>query len=297
MNHPSLSLASLIASLAVSLAACHGPPVLPPTSLPDGWASPIEPFRIAGNLYYVGAKNVAVYLVATPEGHIVIDTGTREMAPMVRANIAKLGFAVRDVKILLSSHAHDDHVGGHAALQQASGARVMVMRGDAEALAAGVDRSPLEGDGWPPVKVDRVLADGDKVALGGAELQAIAAPGHTPGCTVWTTQIHEPEKDYAVVIYGCARPNNRVSLINNPRFPHLVEETRETFRRMRALTPDLVLTVHPDDQFAGTIDRIRAGARPHPLEIPTAWPKLLDEAEAEFNAQLERQQRGGPAAK
>jgi len=299
-------LISLITLIVVSLGACHrrpaptGPPptAAPPhDSLPAGWTAPSEPFRIAGNLYYVGSKNVASYLFTTPEGHILLDSGTAEMTPMVRRDIEKLGFAPAEIKVLLDSHAHFDHVGGHAALKRASGARVMVMRADAEAVASGVDRSPLGGDGWQPVAVDRVLDDGDTVTLGGTTLQAIAAPGHTPGCTVWTTRIHEPDKDYTVVFYGCARPNNGVPLLHNPRFPHLVDDTLATFRRMRTLSPDIVLTMHPEHLLAGTIDRIRAGARPHPLDDPGAWPKLLDETEAEFTALVERERAAAGTAK
>ncbi|MEO8705279.1 MAG: subclass B3 metallo-beta-lactamase [Kofleriaceae bacterium] len=240
-----------------------------PNQIHGAWSEPVDPVHIIGNLHYVGAKNIASYLITTPAGHILIDTGTREMIPIVRRNIEKLGFAVRDIKILLCSHAHYDHVQGHAAIQQASGARVMVMRGDDTAVASGIDQSPFAGEGWDPVRVDRILEDNDTVELGGTTLQAIAAPGHTPGCTVWTTRIATRE----VVIYGCMRPNDGVQLTGNPRFPHLVDQTRATFRRMRALAPDLTLTTHPDAPFAARID-------------PAAWPKLLDEAEAEFAQQL-----------
>jgi len=285
--------------LSAALAACHPSPAPASRddSLPTGWTDPFEPFRIAGQLYYVGAKNVASYLFVTPQGDILLDTGTPAMTPMIRGNIEKLGFALGDIKILVCSHAHFDHVGGLAALKRATGAQVMVMRGDADAVAAGVDRSPLGAAGWEPVAVDRVLDDGATVAIGDTTLTVIAAPGHTPGCTVWTTRIHEPDKDYAVVFHGCARPNDGVALLHNARFPHLVDETRATFQRMRTLKPDIVLTMHPEDVFAGKLDRLRAAARPHPLDDPAAWPKLLDETEAEFNAMVQREQADAAASK
>ena len=161
------------------------------------YSQPEEPFRLIGNIYYVGAKNIASYLITTPQGHILVDTGTTEMTPVITASVQALGFKLRDIKIMLSSHAHFDHVGGHAAMKKATGAQVMAMRLDAEALEAGMDKSPLGDEGWPPVKVDRVLADGDTVTLGGATLRAVWAPGHTPGCTVWTTPVQEAGKTYS----------------------------------------------------------------------------------------------------
>jgi metallo-beta-lactamase class B len=259
------------ALLAVMVVACGSQPPRHDAEIHGAWSAPVAPFRVAEDIYYVGAKHIASYLIATRDGLVVIDTGTREMVPVVRDGIAKLGFALADVKILLCTHAHFDHVGGHAAIQRATGARVMVMRGDAEAVATGVDRSPLAGEGWEPVRVDRILDDGDRVELGGVSLQAIAAPGHTPGCTVWLTRAG----DRSVAIYGCARPNDGVRLIGNPRFPHLVEDTRATFAQLRALAPDLALITHPDD--------------PAELLHPRPWPALLDEAEAEFAAQLAKQ--------
>lgn len=254
--------------------------------LHGAWSAPVAPFRIVGNIYYVGARNIASYLITTPRGHILIDSGTREMAPVIRDNIARLGFSIADVELLLDSHAHYDHVQGHAAVVRASGARVLVMREDAEAVRTGVDRSPLGDEGWEPVRVDHELVDGETVELGGTTLQAIRAPGHTPGCTVWTTTAHEPDRDYAVVFYGCMRPNDGVQLRGNPRFPHLVDEARDTLRRMRTLTPDIFLTMHPEDQLAGKTAALARGVRPHPLADPAAWPRLLDEVEADFEHQL-----------
>jgi metallo-beta-lactamase class B len=256
------------------------------------WSAPVAPFRIVGNIYYVGARNIASYLITTSEGHILIDTGTREMERVIRDNVVRLGFSLADVKIVLCSHAHYDHVQGHAAVVRASGARVFVMREDADAVRSGVDRSPLSDEGWEPVAVDRELSDNDTVRLGDVTLHAIRAPGHTPGCTVWTTTAHEPDRDYAVVFYGCVRPNNDVKLIGNPRFPNLVEETRQTFRRMRTLAPDIYVTMHPEELFAGKIEQLANGTRPHPLADPAAWPKLLDEAEAEFEQLVEAEARG-----
>lgn len=262
----------------------------PPGSFNDvihgAWSAPVEPFRVVGNIYYVGAKNIASYLIVTSAGHILVDTGTTEMVPIVTGSIAKLGFALGDVKLILSNHAHYDHVGGHAALKRATGARVVVMAEDAPAMRAGKDLSPLGDEGWEPVAVDATLGDGETVTLGDTSLVAILAAGHTPGCTVFTTTTHEDAKTYAIVFYGCARPNDSVQLVDNPRFPELVAQARTTFARMRTLHPDIFLTMHPERQFAGKLDALRASTRPHPLDDPSAWAKTVDANEADFEAAL-----------
>ncbi len=258
------------------------------------YSQPEEAFRLIGNIYYVGAKNIASYLITTPQGTILIDTGTTEMTPVITGNVEKLGFKLRDIKIMLSSHAHFDHIGGHAAMKKLTGARVMAIRQDADALEAGKDLSPLGDEGWTPVKVDRVLKDGDTVTLGGTTLRASWAPGHTPGCTVWTTTVPDAGKTYSVAIFGCGGPNAGVKLVGNRRFPTLVDDTLASFRKLKMLKPDIYVSGHPQMLFAGKIDRMKAGERPHPLLDPgsQAWAKMLDDAEANFlkRVQAERAQ-------
>ena len=252
------------------------------------YSQPEEPFRLIGNIYYVGAKNIASYLVVTPQGSILIDTGTTEMTPVITANVEKLGFKVRDIKIMLSSHAHFDHIGGHAAMKKLTGARVMAIKQDADALEAGKDLSPLGDEGWTAVKVDRVLKDGDTVALGGTTLRAVWAPGHTPGCTVWTTTVPDRGKTYSVAIFGCGGPNGGVKLVGNQRFPTLVDDTLATFRKLKMLKPDIYVTGHPQMLFAGKIERMKANERPHPLldSGSAAWAKMVDDAQAAFEKRV-----------
>ena len=239
--------------IVLCLVACSAAP-RPNAAIHGEWSVPVAPFQLADHVYFVGAKHISAFLVTTPDGNILIDSGTREMEHAILAATAKLG----GVKILLATHAHFDHVGSHAAIQRATGARVMMMRGDAVALETGVDRSPLHGEGWAPVHVDRALDDGDRVELGGVTLEAIAAPGHTPGCTVWL--IHTTQ---TIAIYGCARPNDGVTLT-----PALIAQTRATFARMRTLAPDVAFVTHPDD--------------PSELLHPKPWADLIDEAERDF---------------
>lgn len=249
----------------------------------------VEPFRIVGNIYYVGARNIASYLITTPEGHIMIDTGTKEMHDVIRTNVEKLGFKLQDIKILLSGHAHFDHVQGHAAMKRLTGAKVMAIGEDARALEAGADLSPLGDEGWEPVKVDRVLKDGDTVMLGGTTLRAVLTPGHTPGCTTWTTGVEEKRRPYSVVFQACGGPNAGVKLIGNSKFPRLVENTLRTFQVQKTLKPDIYLPMHPETYFAGKVERIKAGETPHPLFDPDAYTKLISETEANFQKRVQEE--------
>jgi metallo-beta-lactamase class B len=265
------------------------------------WSGAVDPFRVVGNIYYVGATNIASYLIATPAGHILLDTGTREMMPVVTQSIAKLGFELSDVKVLLAGHAHYDHVGSHAAMQRATGAQVMALGDDAIAIAAGTDRSPLGAEGWDSVPVDRRLKDGDEVSLGGTTLRAVHAPGHTPGCTVWTMRTRDegtprPPRDYEVAFHACLGPNLEVELIANAKFPKLVEQTRATFAKLKKLKPDIYLLMHPKEQFAGKVSAIVRGEAPHPLYDPTGWPKLLEEGRTSFEARVRAEREKAKAA-
>lgn len=252
------------------------------------WSDPAEPFTILGNIHYVGGQNIAAYLLTTPEGHILLDTGMPRMHQTVRANIEKVGFKLSDIKIMLSSHAHVDHVGAHAEMQKATGARVMAIREDAKALELGKDLSPVEYDGWPSVKVDRVLKDGDTVTLGGTTLRAVWTPGHTPGATTWVTTVRDGGRSYNVVFPGGAGPNAGPRVVGNAKHPTLAEDTLSTFRTLRRLNPDIVLPGHPQQAFAGKIEAMKKGVRPHPLlQEPGAWAKGIDAQRAAFMTRVE----------
>jgi metallo-beta-lactamase class B len=136
------------------------------------------------------------------------------------------------------------------------------------------------------VHVDRVLKDGDTVELGGTKLQAVWAPGHTPGCTVWTGEVSEDGKPYRVAFFACMQPSGAVKLVGNAKFPGLVEQTRATLRKLRPLHPDFALLVHPAEQFEGKLPQLHAGARPSPLYDPQAWGRFLDETEVELSTRV-----------
>ena len=207
-------------------------------------AAAAEPFRIIGNIYWVGGE-YGSYLITTPQGHILHDTGTSQMHDVIVSNVKKLGFKVEDIKIMISSHAHFDHVQGHGAMKKLTGAQVVALGGDAEALEAGKDNSAGGFSGMLPVHVDRVIKDGDTVTLGGVTLRAMWTPGHTQGATVWMTTVQEGGKTYSVAFRGGETPNAGVPLIDNPRHPKVVEDTLATLKRMKALQPpDLFLHNH-----------------------------------------------------
>ena len=258
------------------------------------YSAPVEPFRIVGNIHYVGAVNIASYLITTPEGHILIDTGTTTMHQGIVSSIAKLGFKPSDIKIMLSGHAHFDHIEGHAAMKALTAARVMAMKGDAEALARGTDTSALGAGGWAPVKVDRVLRDGDTVTLGGTTLRAVLSAGHTQGATTWFTIVEERGRRYTVAFFGGNLPNDGVPLLHNPRHKTVVQDTRRTLARLKAEPPpDIHLTGHPQGLFAEKLERIKAGETPHPLMNAAGWSAQLANSEASFEKRVDQERRAG----
>lgn len=201
--------------------------------LVEMWSQPVEPFRIAGNLYYVGAHEVTSFLLVGSEGHVLIDGGLPQTAPLIKRNIEALGFSLADVTIILNSHAHVDHAGGLAWLREKSGARVAAMRGDVPTLKSGRL--------FPAVQVDRVLEDLDVIRVGEIELQAHLTPGHTPGCTTWTTRIRGDEGPLDVVFVGSPNALPQHDFIAEPDLQH---DFIETFTRLRSLPVDIFLASH-----------------------------------------------------
>ncbi len=251
------------------------------------YSQAVEPFRIVGNIYYVGARNISSYLITNPQGHILIDTGTTAMHDVIRNNVQQLGFSTSDIRIMLSSHAHFDHVAGHAAMKKLTGAQIMAMAGDAEALSSGKDNSALGAVGWTPVVVDRVLTDGDTVTLGGTSLRAMLTSGHTQGATTWFTAVEDKGRRYSVAILGGTTPNGGIPLINNPRHRTVIEDTQRTLTRLKAEPPpDIYLVGHPQAMFADKVDRIKTGALPHPLLNRDAWTAQIAAADAAFQKRV-----------
>jgi len=284
-GHSGRFLASLLA--LVALATCAAP--LPAQLHNDderAWNEPIEPFRVAGNLYYVGATEVTSYLVATPAGHVVIDSGFAETVPQVLANIRTLGFDPGDVKLLLISHPHYDHVGGIADLRDATGARIVVSEPDAEQARRGGIGDFAFGDRFPyrGFAADRVVRDGDTVALGGSVLTANVTPGHTRGCTSWSMDVVEAGKPLRA-IFVCSLTAPGYQLAKNTAYPRIVEDYRETFRRMAAMPVDLFLAAH--GSFFGLVEK-RAALSRNPKQTRQRNPFVDPEG---FKAHVERRRQ------
>jgi metallo-beta-lactamase class B len=260
--------------------------------LRDAGSRPVEPFCIIGNIYYVGAQEISAHIIITKAGLILLDTGTLQMLTGLRASIEKLGHKLSDVKIILSSHAHWDHVEGHSAMQDLTGARVMAVGEDAAAIASGLDNSALGSSGWKPVKVDRILKDGDTVELGGVTMTAHLTPGHTKGCTTWTTTVEEDGKPYSVVFIGGISINEGVNLIGNKRHPTIAEDYARTFRTLKALEADVFLAQHPSIYgMAEKMQKLKAGAKPNPFIDPDGYRRVVADAEAAYLKQLEQEKQ------
>ncbi len=222
-----------------------GIPIMSPRGAATQTASEApEPFRVIGNIYYVGAQ-YGSYLITTPEGHILHDTGSADMHELIVSNVEQLGFAVEDIRIMISSHAHWDHVEGHAAMKRATGAEVVALGGDAVALQSGRDNSAIGARDFEPVTVDRGIGDGDTVTLGGVTLRALWTGGHTQGATMWMTTVEEGGDTYSVAFRGGEIPNAGAPLFDNPRHPTVVADTQRTLERLKALEPpDVFLHNH-----------------------------------------------------
>ncbi len=249
-----------------------------------------EPFRIIGNIYWVGGE-YGSYLITSPEGHILHDTGVNEMHDQIIANVEKLGFDVSDIKIMISSHAHFDHVQGHAAMQRVTGAQVVALGGDAAALEAGVDNSAGGFPGLEAVHVDRAIEDGDTVTLGGVTLRALWTPGHTQGATMWMTTVEENGNSYDVAFRGGEIPNDGVPLIDNPRHPTVVADTQMTLQRLKELEPpDLLLHNHPQNLGRPLNPALPVNANCFTCVDAQGWIDLVANAEAKFAENLQKAQ-------
>jgi metallo-beta-lactamase class B len=247
-----------------------------------------EPFRIIGNIYWVGGE-YGSYLITTPEGHILHDTGVNEMHDQILANVQKLGFKVSDIRIIISSHAHFDHVQGHAAMKRVTGAQVVALGGDAEALRSGKDNSAGGFPGLEPVAVDRVIQDGDTVTLGGVTLRALWTPGHTQGATMWMTTVQENGKSYSVAFRGGEIPNDGVELLNNPRHPTVVADSQKTLQRLKELTPpDLLLHNHPQNLGRPLNPALPVNASCFTCLDANAWTDIVATVTAKFAENLQK---------
>jgi metallo-beta-lactamase class B len=264
----------------------------------EDYLAPFPAHHIIANIYYVGTKGQANYLITTPKGNILINPGTKENPPLIKDSIAKLGFKYSDTKILLISHAHFDHDAGSAQVIKDTGAKYEVMDADVPVVESGGKLDFNYGDKggvnlYPPTKVNRVLHDGDTVSLGGTVLTAHKTPGHTKGCTTWTMPVKDGGKTLNVVIVGSPNVNPGYILVGNKQYPGIAQDYEQTFRVLKALPADVFLGAHGayyglEAKYA----KLKPGA-PNPFIDPAGYKAYVADRDAAFRKELSRQQAGG----
>jgi metallo-beta-lactamase class B len=249
---------------------------------PD-WHKPFPAFKIAGELYYVGTADLAVYLVHTPQGNILINSDFEQDLPAIKASIESLGFQYKDTKVLLISHAHGDHDAATGVIKRETDAKLMVMDAD-------VPDEESTSRGRPGAHVDRTLHDGDTVELGGVKLTARLTPGHTKGCTTWTMQVREGGRTLNAVIVGSPNVNPGYVLVGNKNYPQIAQDYVKTFAVLKSLPCDLFLGAH--GAYFGLKakhEKMKAGG-PNPFIDPEGYKAYVAEREATFQKEWKRQQ-------
>lgn len=285
----SRTLVIALALVAPSLAAQSPKPL--PMSVRD--TSHQAPFRIIGNVYYVGSLGLASYLITTPDGHILVDTGLREVGAQVLENIAALGFKPGDVKIMLSTHAHFDHVAGHALVKSKTGARVFATAEDAALLESGGATDFRFGGeyAFDKVTVDRRVTHGETVALGGTTLTAHVVPGHTKGNTAWTFPVRDGGKTYTAIIAPSMSINPGVKLVSYAPYPNIARDYAASLDYLDTLTPDVFLAPHTGFfDMEAKLKKLRDGATENPFIDPVGYRAFVAGYRAGFLAQLKTEQ-------
>jgi metallo-beta-lactamase class B len=279
----------LFAAAALFVFACAAPLL---AANPE-WTRPFPPFRIAGNLYYVGSEDLAAFLIATPQGNILINANLASSPSQIQESIRKLGFRLRDTKILLISHAHFDHAAGSPQILKETGAKYEVMDADVPVIESGGRNDfALGGDKrywFAPAHVDRILHDGDTVALGGTVLTAHKTAGHTKGTTTWTMDVNEAGKTLHVVIVGSPNVLDSYKLVGNKKYPQIADDFRRQFVVLKAMPCDIFLGAHGvyfglKEKYA----RRQQGDR-NAFVDPAGYRRFIDEKEQVFEAALKKQ--------
>ena len=254
---------------------------------------PVEPFRIIGNIYYVGASDVTSYLITTPKGHILIDAGFEETVPQIQKNFAKLGFKLEDVEILLINHAHYDHCGGLARLKELTGARLFASPPDAPVLEdGGKSDFRFGGDGnfsFAPVKVDKILKNGEIIELGGTALTTLYTFGHTKGATSWKMDVTENKRKYTVV-FASSLTTLDYALVDNANYPGVATDFSNSFAALKKIPADVLLSSHGGFfDLTGKAAKLRAGAKPNPFIGRAQYKNFIARMEKAFQDKLSEQ--------
>jgi metallo-beta-lactamase class B len=258
----------------------------------DVWNEPVPPFRIAKNLYFVGMRNISSFLITGDTEHVLIDTGFSNSVPLIVSNIVRLGFSPKDIKYILSSHAHADHVAGHAQMKRITGAKVVVSEADAVLLRSGGKSDFLFAKSelmhFEAVEPDIIVQDGQRIQLPSIDLTAHLTPGHTPGCTTWTMFVTEKGQRLNVVFFGSTSINPGTKLIGNEAYQRIAEDIRATYRKLRGLPCDIFLAPHPE-QFGMRDKLTELGGTENPFIDPKGYTDYLQKAEEGFTKEWQRQ--------
>jgi metallo-beta-lactamase class B len=259
-----------------------------PGTWQQAWNRPTEPFRIVGNIHYVGTAGLPAYLVTGPQGHVLIDGTMDESAHRIAANVRKLGFRLQDIEYLLINHAHWDHAGGLARLKRLSGARLVAASSDRLELETGRTAWRPELDAFPPVKVDQPIGEGHQLTLGPIALTAHLTPGHTPGCTSWSMQVTEQDRPLSV-LFACSLTVAGQRLVGDPDYPTAAADFEQSFARLREMKTDVFLGFHVEMfGFAEKRKRLRAGDRLAFVD-PAELAAQVERHEKAFREELARQ--------
>jgi metallo-beta-lactamase class B len=259
---------------------------------PADFMNPFPPHKVIANIYYVGSEGLASYLITTPDGHILINSSYDDSVPLIRASVEKLGFKFGDIKILLGSHAHGDHMAGHFRVKEATAARILVMQGDEDVI-----RSGGRGRNWRGVPVDKVMRDNEKITLGGTAVVARHTPGHTKGCTTFTMAVTEGGRKYNVVIVGSPNVNPGYVLVGNQEYPQIAEDYTKSFEIWKSLPCDVFLGAHGNYyDMAAKYKRNLKDPQQNAFIDPAGYKVYIEEREQAFRSELDRQRKGGGPA-
>ena len=259
-------------------------------SVSRSWNQPVEPFRVAGNVYYVGASDITSFLITDPRGHIIIDAGFVETVPQIIGNIRKLGFDPIDVRILLNTQAHYDHAGGFADLKGITRARLLASAADAMQLESGGRNDFAWADtfAFAPVRVDGIVVHGDTVTVGNTKLIANATPGHTRGCTSWTTRVMHDGRPLNV-LFHCSSSVPGYDLVNNSKYPQIADDYRRSFELLKTLPCDVPLSAHGQVfGLTGKARRVRAGEAEAFID-QAGCRTMIQNSRRSFENELQRQ--------
>lgn len=253
--------------------------------------APVEPFRIIGNIYYVGSSDLTSYLIVTTKGNILIDSGMKEMLPQIKANVERLGFRLSDIKIILNSHAHFDHAGGIAELRRLTGARFIASELDSPQLKRGGLNDPNFGDKYPfdPIKPDETFKNHKVVTLGGSKLRANLTAGHTRGCTTWTTTVKENGRSLNVM-FICSISSPDYQLVDNKMYPDIESDFLRSFEWFKNAKVDVFLASHARFfDLAGKTEKLRMAEKPNPFIDSEGYRRFVAGNEQTFIEKLKSQ--------